>query len=703
MSTQRDLGHTTSSVVIYGTLGAVTACAATCAAGWYISGLASRGVEIEPFFRTLLWSAMPNGLSAFFQRSLLAEQCTAWLSQYASWVPMATGISAAVGGLLGGWSGWKLSAPRTDVIRGRRYLTGSQGLKVVHGEMAQEARWSGSGIHIHPDIQISRDRETRGIMVVGAIGGGKTVVIKHIIADVVRRGDKVLIYDNKGDFTSEINSLVDDKSEVGLIAPWDKRSMRWSVAKDVRSATAARELATRLIPQPESGDAQWAQGAALILSGLITTLASESNGWSWNDLLQAITLDYHDLRAFALRKIKLATNLLPEEQSQTTQSYLSVLISGAGGTISDLAAADAEASGRNARVWNTHDWMLGKGGPQIVVMQDSSQFSTIAQAMGSSVFRSARGAIGQMPESKTNRVWLIIDEFPQLGRIQGVDGIIDTGRSKGVCVVLGFQTKAKIDDIYGESFADALLGNFGTQIICRSGSAETRHWAAEQIGQQEVRRVIESRSANTTVFNTKNQTTGFNQSEQIVTQAVVLDTDLAGLGRRGDGIDAVLVTGSHNYVAKVWWPFAKGWQKLGKPNVPAAWTIALGVPENLAEQQATVPRPQSGSVVEFNHLTGHDVTSVSLAIQQAVPAAQEEPESPESPGDELLIHHASSKILNGIAAETKVMVDASKIFGELASTANEAAPTMPVRPVTEELARRKIRVRKKPGEPKPGA
>jgi hypothetical protein len=703
MGSRRDIRYAASGIVLYGMLGSAVVCAATLGVGWVVSGLVAHGVSAPQFYQILFWSASPHWLTELFGRTELSERCSEWIKLSASWVPWGGGAGLIWGGLLGAWGGWSVSYPDTDVVRGRQYLTGGEGLSAIRREMAREAIWSGPGIYIHPEIQISRDRETRGLMVVGAIGGGKTVILKHVIADVIARGDKVLIYDNKGDFTSEIDSLVDDKSEIGLVAPWDKRSMRWSVAKDVRSATAARELATRLIPQPESGDAQWAQGAALILSGLITTLASESNGWSWDDLLQAITLDYHDLRAFALRKIKLATNLLPEEQSQTTQSYLSVLISGAGGTISDLAAADAEASGRNARVWNTHDWMLGKGGPQIVVMQDSSQFSTIAQAMGSSVIRSARGAIGQMPESKTNRVWLIIDEFPQLGRIQGIDGIIDTGRSKGVCVVLGFQTKAKIDDIYGESFADALLGNFGTQIICRSGSAETRHWAAEQIGQQEVRRVIESRSANTTVFNTKNQTTGFNQSEQIVTQAVVLDTDLAGLGRRGDGIDAVLVTGSHNYVAKVWWPFAKGWQKLGKPNVPAAWTIALGVPENLAEQQATVPRPQSGSVVEFNHLTGHDVTSVSLTIQQAVPAAQEEPESPEFLGDELLIHHASSKMLNGIAAETKVMVDASKIFGELACTANEAATTMPVRPVTEELARRKIRVRKKPGEPKPGA
>ncbi len=706
MSAQRDLGYTASTMAIYGALGAASACATTVAAGWYMSGLSSHVVGAGQFFQILLWSAVPRGLADFFHRSAFTEQCAAWIAQSAAWVPWTAGISAAVGGLLGGWGGWTLSVPRTDVIRGRRYLTGREGLKAVQAEMAQEAEWSGPGIHIHPGIQISRDRETRGLMVVGAIGGGKTVTLKHVIADVIARGDKVLIYDNKGDFTSEIGCQVADISEIGLVAPWDRRSMRWSVAKDVRSVTAARELSTRLIPPEEGSGAQWAAGAAMILGGIIATLANESTDWSWDDLRAAITRDYTDMRKIALRQNREASLLLPEEPTTTTNGYLSVLASSAGGTISDLAAADAEAAKRGARIWNAREWMLGQSGPRVVVMQDSSDFSTIAKSLGSAVIRSCRGAISQMPESKTNRVWLILDEFPQLGRVQGIDGIIDTGRSKGVCVVLGFQTKAKIDDIYSGSFADALLGNLGTQIICRSGSAETRVWASDQIGQQEVRRVTESRSSDATILQTRNTTTGFNQSEQIVTQPVVFDTDLAALGRRGKGIDAILVTGSGEYVTKVWWPFAKGWRYTEPQTVPADWTEAFLAKQSAAEKPAITdaeppplnlepePTPVEPDFSQFDDFCLDE--SLPPAVRQVATSTESEPPAEaeaSDPMDEVMAHHAVSEALDAVVPGAGAVVDVIDLLSESDNTNHESSA--PIQPVTDEPERKKIRVRKK--------
>lgn len=522
----------------------------------------------------------------------LSAGAVAWAHAHASAAPLIASVGAAMCGALGVWAGWSLTQPSShrNVVEGRKFLTGQSGLRAVQKEMTRESKWSGRGIHIHPKIQISRDRETRGVVVVGAIGSGKTVVIKNILKSLVERGDRCLIYDNKGDFTSEIASIVDPKkTSLGLVAPWDKRSMRWSVARDVRSVAAARELASRLIPEPSS-NAQWAQGAQLILSGLIVSLARDRGcNWSWADLAECCAAEYPTLRESSIAGQPLANGLLPPEPTVTTASYLANLTAAAGGLIADLAAADAEAAERSAKSWNARDWVTGKQkGPRIVVLQDNEDYKTAAQALGSAVIRSIRGALSSMPESKTNRTWLVLDEFPQLGRVQGIDGVIDTGRSKGVCVLLGFQTRAKIADLYGEAFTDALLGNFGTQIICRSGSAETRRWAADQIGTQKIRQTVTNESATANalfVGQRQNQST----NEQYVTQNVVWETDVAGLGRRGDGINAILVTGSANYVCRVWWPFPTGWKRTAKPHVPARWTTSLSTTQSAQEEKPANP------------------------------------------------------------------------------------------------------------------
>lgn len=62
--------------------------------------------------------------------------------------------------------------------------------------------------------------------------------------------------DIKVDYTSRLDSVI-PTDQIGLLAPWDRRSMCWSAAPDMRSAADACELASRLIPPPETGNAQF--------------------------------------------------------------------------------------------------------------------------------------------------------------------------------------------------------------------------------------------------------------------------------------------------------------------------------------------------------------------------------------------------------------------------------------------------------------
>jgi hypothetical protein len=57
------------------------------------------------------------------------------------------------------------------------------------------------------------------------------------------------ISDAMDEDTSLLASIMPDSRQLGLIALWDRRSMRWSVSGDIRSRAAARELASRLIPR----------------------------------------------------------------------------------------------------------------------------------------------------------------------------------------------------------------------------------------------------------------------------------------------------------------------------------------------------------------------------------------------------------------------------------------------------------------------
>ncbi|NKB80237.1 type IV secretion system DNA-binding domain-containing protein [Ochrobactrum daejeonense] len=71
-----------------------------------------------------------------------------------------------------------------------------------------------------------------------------------MIGSVVERGDKAIIFDEKGDYTRITPPSVRDGKEVPplLLAPQDDRSAVWDIAADLIVSQDAVELAQRIIP-----------------------------------------------------------------------------------------------------------------------------------------------------------------------------------------------------------------------------------------------------------------------------------------------------------------------------------------------------------------------------------------------------------------------------------------------------------------------
>lgn len=240
-----------------------------------------------------------------------------------------SGIAGIVAGL---YAGWKLSTPQDSLIhiRGRHFFKGSEAIKQAKHESKIEIKASGLGIFLHPQIPISIDRETRHMLVMGATGSGKTLVMWHLINQVTDREDRAIIYDNKGEFTSGIKKCT-------LFAPWDERSFAWDVGRDCINKQDARELAARLIPSNDK-DPMWSNASRAILTGLIVSLQSmHGTQWGFQDLANLIPLPIDEIRNIieqhnpeALRSV--------EEESKTTQSIL-INLSAFMAVIFDLANA----------------------------------------------------------------------------------------------------------------------------------------------------------------------------------------------------------------------------------------------------------------------------------------------------------------------------------------------------------------------------
>ena len=283
-------------------------------------------------------------------------------------------IAMVLGAIVGVAVAWLVGRPFSDtkILAGRQLFEGKAAHRQIGRVAKKEIARSGLGIKLHKSFPwvMSRDRETTHFWMIGSVGSGKTVAITALVDSVLDRistsagNDKILIYDNKGDFTSNLNT------DFAFLAPWDARSMVWDIAKDCTNSQDARELAAYIIP--EGHDPMWHQAARQILSAVIQQLQSEKPGqWTWTELHRLACSTQDELLAVIKRFAPEALNFIQSE-SKTTDGILINL----GSSLTDVAVlAKAWGAASSAKRFSLSQWLLNPNPEhRVVVLQGSGRY-----------------------------------------------------------------------------------------------------------------------------------------------------------------------------------------------------------------------------------------------------------------------------------------------------------------------------------------
>ena len=456
---------------------------------------------------------------------------------------------------------WLLGRPFSDtkILAGRRLFEGKAAHRrlkeIAKGEMAV----SGAGIKLHPgfDWHLSRERETRHFLLIGSVGGGKTQILTPMVLAAVERGDRVLIFDIKADFTSTL------PVDFALLAPWDSRSMVWDVARDCVNAQDARELAAQLIPSGQ--DPMWHQAARQILTAVIQQLQTyKADDWTWKDLHQLSASSQEDLLNIVSRFTPEAANLLAGE-SKTTDGIL-INLSASLSIVADLAAAWGHLE--SSRRFSFSEWLLNPNYKyKTVVLQGSGRYAELARGYVKGCVSLLAGRINsaELADDRNRRIWIFLDEFPQLGKLEKISSIIEVGRSKGVCVVLGAQDIAQVQETYGQYVGKTWGSMIGTQFVVRINSGDTAQWLAKDvIGYAKIEKTVMHE--------------GKPQPAQTQEQLVLEPSELSDyLGPDKTGVRAVALGFGDAFI--VTWPYTT-LSKSRNAVVPAKWTFPTQTPPN---------------------------------------------------------------------------------------------------------------------------
>lgn len=354
-------------------------------------------------------------------------------------------------------------------------------------------------------VNIPRSAEPYHFFVVGSTGSGKSVAITRMLDDIERRGDIALVVDSGGEFCSRYYR--EDRDAV--LNPFDDRCVPWSPTAEMSGPWDAEALAKSMIPDGVGESKEW--------NGYAQTL---------------VTSVLRQLDAMGQRSIK---NLLYYVQSAPVEE-LQPLLAGtpaAAQLVSDKTFGSIRTIAANYLA--TYAYLGDSGTPFSVakfikaerpgflfLTYRDDQLDSLRNMISCALDVAARTILA-LPANNTRRVWLIIDEFASIGKVQSIEAVATKSRKMGGCLLLGLQSVSQLKDRYGENGAQTILSCLSSWLVLRCSDVDTAEYISKYIGETEISRMTRSESASETGGGTDSL------NEQIQTQRAVLPVELQRL------------------------------------------------------------------------------------------------------------------------------------------------------------------------------
>ena len=356
------------------------------------------------------------------------------------------------------------------------------------------------------------DGEFEHTLITGSPGSGKSVAIHKLIASIRERGDRAVIYDPELEYTAQ---HFDPDTDV-ILNPFDERSVSWSPFYDATDHVEWDRLAHGLFKDPRGGDPYWTNVARSVFTWTCFMLKQRDRIVTLETALNYL-FGPSD-RLLVLLEGTPAHKHLERSGGPRVASIESVLVEG----VSPLIYLLGEGEAFSIRRWVNQD----RRSPGILFLSaPETHADTLRPLLGfwseivvsALLSRKAEG-VGLHP------TWVVLDEFPSLGRIDELAKGPNRVRKYGGAMVLGMQQISQVQEIYGKDMARTIMGQCLNKLVLRCGDSETAQTMSDILGER-----IMNRSTENTSYGANSLRDGVSISQRQDKEAVYLPTDLMNL------------------------------------------------------------------------------------------------------------------------------------------------------------------------------
>jgi len=411
------------------------------------------------------------------------------------------GTAGLVVGAIFWWLSFKEPIPTvaSKLVRGRAQPIDLAESKAAEFELAKDdpgVTWGG--------LRIPSKMATSHFMVVGTTGSGKTLTLRLLMQEVLKSigsgaDHRALIYDAKQDIASQIPGM-GIPGAVFTLNPFDERCLAWDLAKDITEPTAALQAAATLIPsEKNSSQPFFVDSAQLLLYGVMLSFIRSGADWRFSDLIKTLQ---------TVERLKRVLDRCPEtrhimgrfEHNRETLDEVMSTVATKLTPYEAIAAMWDKAYDEGKKI-SLNEWVSDRGKKNCILILGNNERARVAlDRINQVVFKRVSELLLDLKEDRAGkrRNWIFLDELAEAGKLEGLPSLLTKGRSKGVCVVLGFQDIDSLKEVYGENMAGALTGQCNCKAILRLESPKTAEWASKLFGEYEAIEIRTSESFSNT-------------------------------------------------------------------------------------------------------------------------------------------------------------------------------------------------------------
>jgi len=331
--------------------------------------------------------------------------------------------------------------------------------------------------------------ETQHILIHGTTGSGKTQLIAKLLDHLRRRGDKVFLYDKGGVYTPIYYRSGKDK----ILNPFDARCENWDLWHEALNATDFENMAESLIPMHGETDPFWVNAARTIFGSAAYTMQDDKDRSITKLLKLLLTSELKELEKYLIGTE--AATLTSDKIEKTAISIRSIITTYLK-SLRFLHDLDRENKSKfSIRSW-IHDFINDPNKSDdgwLFISSNAAQHASLRPLL-SMWFAMASITLLSLPENRDRRIWFICDELPSLHKLPQLPETIAEARKFGGCFVLGMQSYAQLEKVYGRNAGREIFDLLNTRFFFRSPSADLAKFVSQELGEQEIEDMRENYS-----------------------------------------------------------------------------------------------------------------------------------------------------------------------------------------------------------------